>query len=117
LLDQVRDLARAKGHSEATARSFVEWNRAFILFHGKRHPKEMGRPELGRYLEHIAHTARDPLPALEACRKALAFLYQVVLHLDVGEMPCPQPPRLLDQVRQVLRVRHYARRMRVWRRP
>jgi hypothetical protein len=40
LLDHVRDLTRAKGHSEVTARSFVDWNRAFILFHGKRHPRK-----------------------------------------------------------------------------
>src|SRR5262249_9176180 len=39
----------------------------------------------------------------------LDFLYRTVLHLDLGELPRPRPPRLLDQARQVLRVRPYAR--------
>jgi hypothetical protein len=38
----------------------------------------------------------------------LEFLYLGVLGLDRGELPRPRPPRLLDQVRQVLRVRNYA---------
>jgi hypothetical protein len=50
------------------------------------------------------------LPAAQAARTALDFLYREVLRLDLGELPCPRPPRLLDQVRQVLRVRHYALR-------
>ncbi len=39
---------------------------------------------------------------------ALEFRYQDVLHIHLGELPLPRPPRLLDQVRQVLRVRHSA---------
>src|SRR5262249_44742527 len=54
-------------------------------------------------------TETDPVRALAAGRDALDFLYCQVLRLDLGELPLPRPPRLLDQVRQVLRVRHYAR--------
>jgi len=75
LLDQVRDLALQAGHLPAAAQSFVEWNRRFILFHEKRHPKEMGLAEIGRYLQHVVQVEKDPLPALEASRKALDFLY------------------------------------------
>jgi hypothetical protein len=110
LLDQVRDLARAKGHSEPSVASFVSWTRDFIVFHQKRHPREMGRAEIARYLEHLVQQAKEPLSALAASRAALGFLYGQVLHLELGELPCPQPPRLLDQVRQVLRVRHYSPR-------
>ena len=110
LLDQLRQTARERGHAEPSVAAFADWSRRFILFHGKRHPGELGLPEVGQFLASIAHTEKDPLRALAASRAALDFLYREVLHLDLGELPQPRPPRLLDQVRQVLRVRHYARR-------
>jgi integron integrase len=109
LLDQLCQAARQRGHPEPTVIAFADWNRRFVLFHGKRHPRELGLPEIGQFLESIAQTDKDPVRALAASRDALDFLYREVLHLDLGELPLPRPPRLLDQVRQVLRVRHYAR--------
>jgi integron integrase len=109
LLDQLRLAARQRGHAEATVAAFVDWALRFIRFHGKRHPRAMGVAEVGQFLEAIAQTENDPVRALAAGRDALDFLYREVLHLDLGELPWPRPPRLLDQVHQVLRVRHYAR--------
>jgi integron integrase len=113
LLDQLRQAARQRGHPEPTVIAFADWSRRFILFHGKRHPRELGLTEVGQFLESIARTDSDPVRSLAASRDALAFLYGAVLHRDLGELPWPQPPRLLDQVRQVLRVRHYALRTEV----
>jgi len=42
LLDQVRNLMRLKHLSHKTERAYVAYNREYILFHGKRHPKDMG---------------------------------------------------------------------------
>ena len=67
-------------------------------------------PHVGQYLQHVVATEKDPLPALDAARAALDFLYGSVLHLPLGELPLPRPPRLLDQVRQLMRVRRYAPR-------
>jgi len=108
LLDQVRQLARQRGHSEAAGAAWADWCRRFILFHGKRYPRDLGLAEIGAFLESLAQTETDALRALAASRDALAFLYGEVLHRDLGELPLPRPPRLLDQVRQVLRVKHYA---------
>jgi len=55
LLDQTRDVLREKGYSIHTERSYVDWIRRFILFHDKRHPREMGAPEIGAFLTHLAH--------------------------------------------------------------
>jgi len=108
LLDQVRLAAQQRGHPQQTVTAFTDWARRFILFHGKQHPKEMGLTEVGQFLQSFAQTEKDPVPTLAASREALDFLYREVLHLELGELPLPRPPRLLDQVHQVLRVRHYA---------
>jgi len=42
LLDQVREEIRKRHYSRRTEKSYVGWIRRFILFHGKRHPAEMG---------------------------------------------------------------------------
>jgi integron integrase len=108
LLDQVRMVARERGHPAAAAAAMAQWTRRFILFHGKRHPREMGVAEVRQFLQALAQTEKDAVRVLAASRDALDFLYREVLHIDVGELPLPRPPRLLDQVRQVLRVGHYS---------
>ena len=47
LLDQVRDLLRTKHYSIRTETQYLQWIRRFILFHGKKHPREMGRRTCG----------------------------------------------------------------------
>lgn len=101
---------RAAGFSEPTIAAFVAWVCRYILFHGKHHPRDLGLPVVRAFLELVVTTEKDPLPALDAARRALEFLYGSVLHQPLEELPRPRPPRLLDQVRQILRVRHYARR-------
>ena len=49
LLDQVRHLIRLKHYSIQTEEAYVSWIRRFILFHGKRHPKEMGSKEIDTF--------------------------------------------------------------------
>ncbi|MFW6053033.1 MAG: phage integrase N-terminal SAM-like domain-containing protein [Desulfosalsimonas sp.] len=46
LLDQVRNLIRTKHYSIRTEETYVGWIRKFILFHGKKHPKDMGEKEI-----------------------------------------------------------------------
>src|SRR5258707_1002059 len=89
LLDQLRLTAQQHGHPEPTVAAFVDWSRRFVLFHGKRHPREMGLPAVGQFLKSIAQTEKDPVRALAVSRDALDFLYREVLHLDLGELPLP----------------------------
>jgi hypothetical protein len=110
LLDQVGQAARQRGASEPTTAQIVAWVRAFVLFHGKQHPRDLGAEAIRRFLEHVVSSAKQPLAALEMARSALEVLYHGVLGVDLGELPRPLAPRLLDQLSQVLRVRHYSRR-------
>ena len=54
LLDQVREALRLKHYSYRTEASYVDWIKRFILFHHKRHPSEMGAPEIQAFLAHLA---------------------------------------------------------------
>jgi hypothetical protein len=45
--------------------------RAYVLFHGKRHPHDFDRAAVSRFLEHVVQTEKAPLPALESARSAL----------------------------------------------
>jgi len=52
LLDQVRDVIRLKHYSIRTEETYVMWIRRFILFHKKRHPKDMREKETGKLSRH-----------------------------------------------------------------
>ncbi len=82
LLDQVRDAIRLKHYSYRTEESYVLWIKRFILFHGKRHPNDMGRPEIEAFLTHLAPRARVAASTQNQALAALLFLYRNVLHRD-----------------------------------
>ena len=54
LLDQVRDVIRRKHYSFRTEQVYLDWIRRFILFHGKRHPREMAEAEVTEFLTFLA---------------------------------------------------------------
>jgi site-specific recombinase XerD len=54
LLDQVREALRLKHYALRTEQAYVNWIKRFILFHDKRHPREMGVPEVRAFLAHLA---------------------------------------------------------------
>jgi hypothetical protein len=54
LLDQVREVIRIRHYSIRTEQAYVQWIRRFILFHGKRHLRDMDGEELTAFLSHLA---------------------------------------------------------------
>src|SRR5438477_7827480 len=84
LLDQVRGAALSRFGRPEPGQRYVEWTRRFILFHGKRHPRELGAFEIENFLNHVAQTEKDPLRCLEEARESLTFLYQLLHRGDAG---------------------------------
>ena len=78
-LDSVRSALRVKHYSIRTERAYVGWIRRFILFHGKRHPEEMGEREVVEFLSHLAGSRRVAPGAQNQAFNALLFLYRHVL--------------------------------------
>ena len=54
LLGQVRDHIRRLHYSIRTETAYLGWIKRYILFHGKRHPQEMGEREIEAFLNHLA---------------------------------------------------------------
>jgi integron integrase len=79
LLDQVRDRIRLKHYSIRTEDTYVEWIRRFVLFHDKRHPREMGAGEVEGFLTHLAVQGRVSASTQNQAKSALLFLYKEVL--------------------------------------
>jgi hypothetical protein len=73
LLEVLRQTARRQGHSERTISAFVAWVTIFVRFHRQHHPRELQLADVGRFLEQVGKTARDPLTAMEEARLALEF--------------------------------------------
>ncbi len=86
LLDQVREAIRTRHYSRRTEESYVGWIRRFILFNAKRHPREMGRVEISKFLSSLAVDAKVSASTQNQALGALLFLYRDVLHRDVGDL-------------------------------
>jgi integron integrase len=83
LLDRMREAIRLRHYSIRTEATYVDWARRFILFHDKRHPAELGAPEVAAFLTHLA-VDRTVAPSTQnQAKSALLFLYRVVLELQL----------------------------------
>ena len=83
LLDRVRDAVRARHYSRRTEEAYVAWIRRYIFFHGKRHPAEMGAPEVTRFLSALAVEGRVAASTQNQALSALLFLYRDVLDVTL----------------------------------
>ncbi|MBD1995111.1 integron integrase [Leptolyngbya sp. FACHB-541] len=86
LLDQVRDAIRLKHYAYRTEETYVQWIRRYILFHNKRHPKDMGRAEIEAFLTHLAVHEQVAASTQNQALNALLFLYREVLKLEVSQV-------------------------------
>ena len=84
LLDQVRDAIRTRHYSYRTEEAYVGWIKRFILFHNKRHPAEMGKPEIEQFLTALAVKRNVAASTQNQALAAMLFLYKDVLASDPG---------------------------------
>lgn len=62
------------------------WARRFIRFQQKRHPREMGAPEITAFLSHLAVVGHVSAATRNQALNALVFLYERLLEMRVGEL-------------------------------
>ncbi|WP_370374908.1 integron integrase [Candidatus Chloroploca sp. Khr17] len=85
LLDQVRAALRRKHYALRTEEAYVGWIRRFILFHGTRHPRELGATEVSAFLTHLAVESEVAASTQNQALSALLFLYREVLLQPLSE--------------------------------
>ena len=83
LLDRLRRAIRSRHYSIRTEDTYVDWVRRLILFHGKRHPNELGAAEVSAFLSYLA-VDRGVAPSTQnQAKSAILFLYRVVLNAQL----------------------------------
>jgi len=111
LREQLGEVCRYRHMSHRTESAYWHWIKGFILFHGKRHPREMGAPEVQVYLSHLASQQNVAVATQRQALNAIVFLYRDVLNAELGaigeiERPqrAPKLPTVLtkDEIRRVL---------------
>lgn len=86
LLDQVREAIRLRHYSIRTEQAYLQWTKRFILFHGKRHPLELGNNEIAQFLTYLAAKRDVAASTQNQALNALLFLYREVLGKDIGQL-------------------------------
>ncbi|HKY99581.1 MAG TPA: integron integrase [Rhabdochlamydiaceae bacterium] len=83
LLEQVSDAIRIKHYSSRTEKTYVDWIKRYVLFHNKRHPKDMGVQEVQTFINYLAIERHLSASTQNQALSAVMFLYRYVLQKDL----------------------------------
>jgi integron integrase len=72
-----------RDYSYRTEQTYIDWIKRYILFHGKRHPKDMGDQEIQAFITHLAVHKNVAASTQNQALSALLFLYRHVLNKPV----------------------------------
>jgi integron integrase len=107
LLDRVRHKIRLKHYSIRTEDAYVHWVKRFVLFHRKRHPGDMGAPEVEQFLTALAVNSKVSASTQNQAKSAILFLYKEVLGIQLpwlDNIETAKRPRYLPVVLTVREV-------------
>ena len=85
LLEQYSEAVLLKQYSSRTEKTYVQWVKSYILFHDKRHPKEMGVSEIRQFLAYLVSEKNVSSSTQNQALSAILFLYRHVLHIPLDE--------------------------------
>ena len=108
LLERMRIHLRTRHYSIRTEEAYIDWARRFIVFHGKRHPQEMGAAEVEAFLSHLAVDRQVSASTQNQAKAALLYLYKQVLQTDLpwlNEVVQAKTPKRLPVVLTPTEVR------------
>jgi len=76
---------RRKHYALRTEQSYLAWIKRYILFHNKRHPREMDSAEIEAFLTHLALKGRVSASTQNQALSAILMLYREVLHQELSQ--------------------------------
>jgi integron integrase len=83
LADQLRAALRLRHHSPRTEEAYLHWYRRYVMFHGMRHPRELGPAEVTAFLSHLATVEHCAAATQNQALCALLFLYRNVMDVQL----------------------------------
>jgi integron integrase len=83
LFDVAREKMRTRHMAYRTEQAYLQWIRRYIAFHDRRHPRDLGGPEVEQFLTHLAVERKVSASTQSQALQALLFLYRVVLAVDL----------------------------------
>ena len=100
LLERMREKLQAQHYSYRTEQTYINWCRRFILFHEKRHPKDMGVPEVEAFITHLATRRKVAASTQTQALSAIIYLYKEILKqpLDPVKVIRARKPKRLPTV-------------------
>jgi integron integrase len=84
LIERLREAIRSRHYSRRTEKAYWYWIRYFVLFHGKRHPADMGAAEVSAFLSWLATERNVAAATRNQALSALLFLYKHVLGIELA---------------------------------
>src|SRR5687768_17021496 len=85
LLDQYSEFLRNRHYSLRTEKTYIGWVRQYILYHKKRHPREMGVDEINAFITHLVNQKTVSASTQNQAISAILFLYRNVLQVELDE--------------------------------
>jgi site-specific recombinase XerD len=83
LIQRYREELQVRHYARRTVNTDEQWLRRFLRFHGLRHPREMGSPEVNAFLAHLAVERKVSASTQNQALAALLFLYRELLNQDL----------------------------------
>lgn len=98
LMDKLATAMALRNMSPHTQEAYEHWSKRFILYHGKRHPREMREPEIRDFLTYLVREQNVSASTQNLALNAILFLYKNVLEIELGNLGsiprATRPPRL-----------------------
>ena len=79
LMDLVREVMRFHHYSFSTEKSYVQWILRYIRFNDSRHPKEMDKHEIERFLSYLVMNRNVSASTQNQASNAILFIYRKIL--------------------------------------
>ena len=86
LVDVFAEVCRTEHYAYRTEETYLKWIKRFIAFHGNKHPREMGAPEVTAFLSHLAVDRKVTASSQNQALSAILFLYKKVLGIELPWM-------------------------------
>ena len=83
LLAVARERMRTRHLSLRTEQAYLQWMRRYIAFHRRRHPRDLGAPEVEKFLSYLAVQRKVSAATQNQALQALLFLYRQVLEIEL----------------------------------